>query len=109
MEEVKKTQPSKEEYINAQRIAAGVAFGPVPELYNTLDWIAEYDKIQQKKSGLSARKRKIVQDTIDSATEKYEQDKLNGNTERFDNLQKVVDKFLKFVQTLEQVHQNNAI
>lgn len=105
-EEAKPVELTLAEYINLQRIAAGIAYGPIPELYNTVDWINEYKLIQEKKSRLSAKKRAIISGTVESATIKYNEDKTNGNTERYDQMSRVVGKFKMFTESMRRIQEN---
>lgn len=101
--------PSFEEYVNLQRIAAGMAYGAVPELYNTMDWINEYKLIHNKKSKLSSKKRQIVVSTVENAKIKFEKDTASGTREHYNNLEKLVGTFLKFTQTLARRNEMYAI
>lgn len=106
VQEVKPVELTLAEYINLQRIAAGIAYGPIPELYNTMDWINEYKLIQEKKSKLSAKKRAVVSGTVESATVKYNEDKANGNTERYDQMNRVIGKFRMFTESVRRMQEN---
>lgn len=82
---------TEESYINAQRTLDLIMFGPIEDVYNTVNLIAEYELIQEKKSKLSRRCRDRVKGIVENARLKFEEDSKNGNQDRWNSMQKLLN------------------